>query len=72
MRILPSTSAVQYSGTGPPSLCGIGPQVVESEQVVGVIVREQHGVDDADPLAQQLQTQLRRRVDEQIALAACG
>ncbi len=68
MRILPSTSAVQYSGTGPPSVRGDGPQVVEAEQVVGVVVREQHGVDDADALAEQLQAQLGRRVDEQIAL----
>src|SRR5579875_1567701 len=44
------------------------PKVVESEQVVRVIVREQHGMDEADTLAEQLQTQLRRRIDKQIAL----
>lgn len=66
MRILPSTSAVQYSGMGLPS-AGQRPQVVQSEQVVGVVVRVQRGVDEAHVFADQLQPQFRRRVDEQVA-----
>ena len=44
------------------------PQVIEAEQVVGVVVREQDGVNHRDLLAEQLQPQLRRRVDEDVAL----
>ena len=32
--------------------------------MVGVIVREQHGVDQLDLLAQELKPQLRRRIDQ--------
>src|SRR5262249_20064345 len=44
------------------------PHVIEAEQVVGVVVREQDGVGEADALAQELQAQFRRRVDEDAAL----
>src|SRR5438477_10556130 len=43
------------------------PQIVEAKNMVGVLVREQNGVDDAHPLAQQLLPQIRRRIDEQVA-----
>ncbi len=36
--------------------------------MIGMLVREQHGVHNADALAQKLLTQVRWRVDEQIAL----
>ena len=55
------------------------PQIVEPEDVVRVLVRVQHGVDDADPLAQQLLPHVGRRVDQQVAVGqpqsrctACG
>ena len=38
--------------------------------VVGVIVREQHGIDLGDPGGDQLQTEFRRRVDEQAGAEA--
>ena len=44
------------------------PQIVEPEQMVGVLVRVDHRVDAADALAEQLHAQLGRRVDQQIAL----
>ena len=47
---------------------GKQPQVVQAEDVVGVVVREERGVDDADLLAQQLRSQIGGRVDQQIAL----
>jgi len=40
--------------------------------VIGVRVREQNGVNDVDLGAQQLQTQLGRRVDEDVALIRCN
>jgi len=42
------------------------PQVVQSEEMVGVLVREEHAVDDANLLAKQLGSQVGWRVDEQI------
>jgi hypothetical protein len=50
-------------------------QIVESEDVVGVGVREQHAVNDPDPLAQQLRPEIGRRIDEQVSLGQsdqCG
>jgi len=43
-------------------------QVVEAEDVVGVLVREEDRVDDADALAEKLLPQVGRGVDEEIAL----
>jgi hypothetical protein len=42
-------------------------QVVEAKEMVGMLVREEDGVDNADPLAEQLLPQVGRRIDEQIA-----
>jgi len=47
---------------------GIGPQIVEPENVVGVKVREQRGVHHAHFRANELQPQLGRRVDQNVSL----
>src|SRR5262249_992427 len=50
-------------------LAGVGrerSQVVQAVQVVGVRMRKQNGVDALDLFTQQLQPQLRRRVDEEV------
>lgn len=46
---------------------GEEPHVVEPKQVVGMFVREQHRMHQADAFAQQLGTQVGRGVNEQIA-----
>ena len=43
-------------------------QIVHAEEVVGVAVRVEHGMNQPDALANQLAAQLGRGVDEQIAL----
>ena len=48
------------------------PQVVQSENVVGMGVCEQHAVHDPDPLAEQLGSQVGRRVDEQVPTGQSG
>ena len=42
-------------------------QFVEPKDMVGVGVRVQDAVNDADPFAKQLEAEVRRRVDEQVA-----
>ena len=42
-------------------------QVVQAEQVVGMIVRIERGMDPPDPLAQQLPTQVGGGVDQQVS-----
>src|SRR5580698_1697884 len=44
------------------------PQVVETENVVCVAMREDGGVDDRDAFAQQLDAQLGRRIDQKVAV----
>jgi hypothetical protein len=44
---------------------GNRPDVVEAVRVIGVVVCEEHGVDVGDPGGDQLQPQLRRRINEQ-------
>jgi len=55
--------AVHVERSPPP--CGEGAQVVDAVDVVGVGVREQHGVDGFDACRHELQSQLGRRVDEE-------
>ena len=40
------------------------PQIVQTKDVVGVLMGIQHRMDDADAFAQQLMSQVRRRVDQ--------
>ena len=51
----------------PPSGRDIGRRSSRPEQMIRVIVGEQYGVDETDALAQELQSQLRGRVDEDAA-----
>src|SRR4029079_4632613 len=44
------------------------PQIIETKDVVGVLVRETPRVNNADALPQQLLPQIGWRIDEQIAL----
>jgi hypothetical protein len=43
------------------------PQIVEAKNVVGVLVREEDGVDEADALAEKLLPQVGGSVDEEVA-----
>ena len=49
-----------------PQVVGKDPQVVETEEVVGVLVGIDHGVDQPDLLAKQLHAQIGGGVDEQV------
>ncbi len=48
------------------------PQVVQSENMVGMGVCEQHAVHDPDPLPEELESQVGRRVDQQIPTGQSG
>ncbi len=39
-------------------------QIIQSEQMVGMLVREEHTVDEGNFLSEQLRTQIRWRVDQ--------
>src|SRR5262245_8600788 len=47
---------------------GKQPQIIEAENVVGVLVRIDDGMNDPDSLAQQLLPQIGRSVDKQVTL----
>ena len=58
-------SAEPYIGERRVAPHGDRAEVVDAVRVVGVIVREQHRVDAVDAGGDELQPQLRRRVDQQ-------
>src|SRR5262249_30058586 len=54
-------------GHGSAQISGKRPHIVETEEMVRVVVREGDRVDDFDLGPQELQSELRRRVDQEIA-----
>ena len=48
------------------------PQVVQSENMVGMGVCEQHAVHDPDPLPEELESQVGRGVDQQVPTRQSG
>ena len=67
MRIRASTGRAAEDRQVAVEVLGEDPQVVQAEQMVGVFVRVEHGVDQSDPFAEQLAAQLGRGVDEEVS-----
>ena len=59
---------IAVDGQVMPQVLREDPQIVQPEQMVGVLVRIEDRVNQADVLAEQLRSQVGGRVDEQIAL----
>lgn len=64
---------VAIDGDGVPQIELEKPQIVESHDVIRVLVGVGHGVDQADFFSQELGSQVRRRINKQVSLGkACN